>query len=570
MNILLESIRSNMLIALFLSVGIGYLIGRVKIGKFQLGGIAGSLIVSVIIGQLGFNIPGVLKTAFFALFIYACGYEGGPKFFGALNKSSIKFVISAFFMTLMGLICVLGCAYVFKLDRGLAAGLAAGGLTQSAIIGTAGSAIGNLGLSPAITNQLETNVAVGYSVTYIFGSLGPILMVGTIIPLIMKWNLRKSAIELEESQARGIVLEDNQTLALEKVSSRIFKITKESKYLGKRAEELEEDFDEKIFLLEVAENGAVIKVENYDKYIFKENDLVVIGGKTRVLIKLEGVLGEEIFDCDNIFSTVEYKKSIIFHNKKFTNKTIEEIKKLLPKETTLGFVISQVYRNEEELPLLQGFKFKTGDELILIGRKENIERSFKNLGYTTPSKTVVDYVTFSVGMILGILIGKIIIPLGSIPISLGTGGGCLFSGLIFGWIRSKYPKFGGLDIGTTSFLKTFGLVVFVVVVGLNAGKSAIVTIKSYGMTLFWLGVFVTMVPQIITFIFDYFVLKIKNPVESVAIIAGGRSANPAFSEILRKTENSTPVLPFTIGYAVANVFLTMWGPIIVGIITKNC
>ena len=172
-------------------------------------------------------------------------------------------------------------------------------------------------------------------------------------------------------------------------------------------------------------------------------------------------------------------------------------------------------------------------------------------------------------MIAGILLGGITIHFGSLPISLGTGGGCLLSGLIFGWLRSKKPKIGGLDHGTANFLQVCGLVVFVSRVGLNAGKGAMVTMKQYGMTLFWLGVFVTIVPQVVTFIFNYFVLKIKNPIKAVAIIAGGRSANPALSEILAKTENSTPVLPFTIGYAVANILLTMWGPVIVGIITKN-
>ena len=209
------------------------------------------------------------------------------------------------------------------------------------------------------------------------------------------------------------------------------------------------------------------------------------------------------------------------------------------------------------------------DEIILIGRNENITRSFKLLGESTPNKNVINYITFSVGIILGILIGHISIPFGSVPVSLGTGGGCLFSGLIFGWWRSKNPKIGGIDHGTTNFLKVFGLVVFVAIVGLNAGKSAIVTVEKYGMTLFWLGVFVTLVPQIVTFLFDYFILKIKDPIKSVAIIAGGRSSNPAFSEVLRKAQNSTPVLPFTISYAVANIFLTIWGPIIVGLVTKN-
>ncbi|MGL6115401.1 MAG: hypothetical protein ACRC1R_10320, partial [Cetobacterium sp.] len=61
MDVLTDYIRSNVLIAIFLAVGIGYALGKIKIGKFQLGGIAGSLIVAVIIGQLGFNIPGILK-----------------------------------------------------------------------------------------------------------------------------------------------------------------------------------------------------------------------------------------------------------------------------------------------------------------------------------------------------------------------------------------------------------------------------------------------------------------------------------------------------------------------------
>lgn len=569
MEILANYVRSNVLIALFLSIAIGYAIGKIRFGKFQLGGIAGSLLVSVVVGQLGFNIPGVLKTAFFALFIYACGYNGGPKFFGSLNRSSLKFVLSAIFMTVSGLICVLIGAKLFHLDRGLAAGLAAGGLTQSSIIGTAGSAITNLGLDASLTKQLQTNVAVGYSITYIIGSLGPILMVGTFIPLIMKWNLRKEALKLEAEENKGIVLSSVQTLALEKVSSRIFQVGKDCKYIGKTALDFEVDLDEKVFLLQVSRNNTLLQCEDLDKYIFTEGDWVVIGGKTKVLLPLSDIIGEEKFDKDSILNTIEYKKSIIFNNKSLSGKTISEIKKLLPARTTVGFVISQIWRNGEELPLTDDFKFTQGDEVMLMGREENIDDGIQHLGYLTPKTNVVSYITFSVGMIIGILLGAITIHFGSMPISLGTGGGCLLSGLIFGWLRSKKPKIGGLDQGTANFLQVFGLVVFVSIVGLNAGKGAITTIKQYGMTLFWLGVFVTIVPQVVTFVFNYFVLKIKNPVKAVAIIAGGRSANPALSEILAKTENSTPVLPFTIGYAVANILLTMWGPVIVGIITQN-
>ena len=81
--------------------------------------------------------------------------------------------------------------------------------------------------------------------------------------------------------------------------------------------------------------------------------------------------------------------------------------------------------------------------------------------------------------------------------------------------------------------------------------------------LFRSGAGVTLIPQIITFFFSYYVLKIKNPVIAMAVVAGSRSGNPAFSALLDKTQNATPVAAFTVTYAVANILLTLWGPIIV-------
>jgi putative transport protein len=185
------------LLALFITIALGYLAGKIKIGNFVLGGIAGTLLVGVVIGQLGINIDSGIKSIFFALFIYAVGFQGGPQFFHALNLRSLNQLTSAFVMCLVGLLCVLGAAWMFGLDRGMAAGLAAGGLTQSAILGTAGDAIAKLGLSPELTKIMQSNIAVGYAVCYIFGSLGPILMVSWFLPLIMKWNVRQEAVTLQ-------------------------------------------------------------------------------------------------------------------------------------------------------------------------------------------------------------------------------------------------------------------------------------------------------------------------------------------------------------------------------------
>ena len=113
------------LVFLFVAVALGYFAGKLKIGNFVLGGIAGTLIVGVILGQAGVTIDSAIKDIFFALFIYAVGYQGGPQFFQALSLKSLNQLLSAGVMCVLGLLTVLAFAWGFGLDRGTAAGLAA-------------------------------------------------------------------------------------------------------------------------------------------------------------------------------------------------------------------------------------------------------------------------------------------------------------------------------------------------------------------------------------------------------------------------------------------------------------
>jgi len=108
------------LLALFITVALGYVAGKLTIGRFVLGGVAGTLIVGVLIGQFGIHLDTGIKSIFFALFIYAVGFQGGPQFFQALNLRSLNELASAFVMCLVGLLCVLIAAWTFDLDRGTA------------------------------------------------------------------------------------------------------------------------------------------------------------------------------------------------------------------------------------------------------------------------------------------------------------------------------------------------------------------------------------------------------------------------------------------------------------------
>ena len=554
------------LVALFFTIALGYLIGKIKIGSFVLGGVAGTLLVGVIVGQLGINLDAGTKSIFFALFIYAVGFQGGPQFFHALNRRSLNQLVSAFVMCFVGLLCVLAAAWIFGLDRGMAAGLAAGGLTQSAILGTAGDAIARLGLSPETAKIMQTNVAVGYAVCYIFGSLGPIIMVSWFLPLIMKWNIRQEAVKLSKSMSGGHAeLDPGEFNGIGSIATRTYLVAPDSKAVGLTTlavdKRLSDASVEAIF-----RSGS--QRELSDLMIVEPGDSLAITGAVEVLNGASTYFGREIAAPDGLL-LVQENREIILTNRSLSGREVGEIHDHVNVETRHGVFLTSVRRMGLELPLLDKLELKSSDELHFTGSPADLDRVQSRIGYKISPAPVTDFIFFGLGMLIGVLIGMIEFKIWGVPISVGSGGGCLLSGLFFGWLRSVHPRFAALPIGASSFLRDFGLAVFVGVIGITAGPQALVAIQKYGLTLLLLGVVVTLIPQVITFFFSYYVLRIRSPIEALACVAGGRSANPAFAALLTKAGNATPVVSFTVTYAVANVFLTLWGPVIVGLVTKN-
>ena len=566
MDLLHRLVTAEPLLALFVTIALGYLVGKIKIGSFVLGGIAGTLLVGVVIGQLGVSIDSGIKGIFFALFIYAVGFQGGPQFFHALNRRSLNQLASAFVMCFTGLLCVLGAAWLFGLDRGMAAGLAAGGLTQSAIIGTAGDAIGKLGLSPDLIKTMQTNVAVGYAVCYIFGSLGPIIMVSWFLPIIMQWDIRAEAVKLANVLSGGHPeLDPGQFNAARQIATRIYEVAALSKAIGISTLAIDRQISD-ASVEAVYRQGK--ELERSDSVIIAAGDRVAATGPIVQLEAAAILLGHEVRPPNGLL-LVQENREIILTSRALSGRTIGEIHDQVNVEARHGVFLTAVKRMGLDLPVLRKLQLKRGDELHFTGSPLDLNRVQAKIGYKISAAAVTDFVFFGIGMLIGLLIGLIEFRIWGIPISIGSGGGCLLSGLLFGWLRAVHPHFAALPVGASNFLRDFGLAVFVGIVGISAGPQALVAIEHYGLTLFFLGVGVTLIPQIITFFFSYYVLRIQNPIEALACVAGGRSANPAFAALLTKAGNATPVVSFTVTYAVANVFLTLWGPLIVGIIARN-
>ncbi|EMK3377429.1 aspartate-alanine antiporter [Vibrio vulnificus] len=555
-------------VALFITLSLGYMVGKITIGRFVLGGVAGTLLMGVIIGQFGVHIDPGVKSIFFALFIYAVGYQGGAQFFKALNFRTINILLSAVVMTVSGLLCVLAAAWMFDLDRGTAAGLAAGGLTQSAIIGTAGDAIARLGgVTEEAKHLMQTNVAVGYAVTYIFGSLGPILMVTWVFPTLMKWDIRAEAIALEEKNSNGKhELAPGEFNAVTALVTRAFKVSKDSGLAGKTLAQLNKKSLTACIEL-IQRDGKVLEADKYTA--LKEGDVIVVTGRRHAVHQLQaGLAGNEVVLPEG-YEIIEENRQLIADNRKLIGKSLQEIKEASNQGSMRGIYVTDYIREGRSIEMTPDLVVKKNDVIQLTGTAKDINRVEKNIGQRMGSSTMTDFVVLGMGMVLGLLIGLISFKIAGIPVTIGSGAGCLISGLIVGWLRSRNPHVAQFPVGAANFVRDFGLAAFVGIVGLEAGPQAVDTIKEHGMSLLFLGMAVTIIPQIISFFFSYFVLKIKNPVEALGCVTGGRSANPAFAALMEKTGNATPVFSFTVTYAVANVLLTLWGPIIVGIITLN-
>src|SRR6516162_387399 len=189
MTALTDLLRHHPEIALFAALSLGFFLGKRKIGTFSLGTSAGVLLAGVLIGQLRIPIPPLLKAVAFALFIFVVGYRVGPQFFRGLKGEGLRLAAVALILAVTGFLTAYAAAALLGYDKGTAAGLLAGSLTQSAILGSAGDAIAQLDRSPEAKRLLSDNVSVAYAVSYLFGTAGVAWFLSRIGPRLLGVDL---------------------------------------------------------------------------------------------------------------------------------------------------------------------------------------------------------------------------------------------------------------------------------------------------------------------------------------------------------------------------------------------
>jgi putative transport protein len=555
-----ELLRAQPEIALFASLAFGYFIGSFKIGPIQLGGVCGTLIVALLLGQTGARLAPDLKNIAFALFIFALGFTGGPQFFANIGRGwryGLLSVVEIVSVLLLVMIAVLA----LHLDAGTAAGLLAGAATESAVIGTASEAIARLGLADAETTRLQANIVTAYSVSYLFGLITIVMFTSQFAPLLLRVNLREEAERVWHKLGGDGALDEGQRMGAPALVSRVFLVGPAA---GLAIGALELRCGGNLTVEQVERDGTSLPLE--PRLLLAAGDIVLVAGRREALVAAAPAIGAEV--ADNRFGAlVAERVNVVLTRREVHGMTVAQLREQATPEQGRGVYIAAVTRLETTVPALPGTELNRGDVLTLVGARADVARGARRLGYLLPATQKTDFVYLGLGVLVGMAIGHLGGRIGGVSVALGTGGGCLLSGLLFGWIRSRHPLVGSLPSAAAQILKDFGLATFIAAVGLSAGPDAIKLVREYGVALPVIGILMVLIPGLLSLWIGRMFLKLETPM-LLGAMAGQQCSTPAISALVGVTGNSTPVIGYTITYALSNILLPLVGPVVVGLAGK--
>lgn len=548
------SFLTQPVVALFVCISLGYCLGLLKIGPIQIGGVCGTLFVALALGQFGVTIDDDLKNTAFALFIFALGFTAGPQFFVNI-RSGWRYGIFSVIEVVTALSLLAIAVLVLRFDPGTTAGLFAGSATESAVLGTAAEAIARLTLPSPDIVQLQANLATAYGVTYLFGLIGIVLFTTQLAPLLLKVDLKEETKRLAEKLGADDAEEYDP--GLPSIVGRAFRAGPAA---GSTVGEFEHS-RRNLVTIERIKRGRELIDATIDMKI-ERDDIVFIIGRRNAVIATQDKLGDEVPvpTSTNVPTTT---RDFILMRKQAFGQTIRDLRKSAGREKRRGVFISEIRRLDHTIPVLPGTKLEQGDILTLYGTEAAIERAGKELGNPLPPTDKTDFIFLGLGIVAGLLLGALSIKVGALNLTLGTGGGALIAGLVFGWLHMRFPRHGTLPVPAAEFMKDFGLATFIAAVGLSAGPDAIKLIAQYGAVLPILGILVSVIPALVSLLIGAYLLKIEVPI-LLGAIAGQHCSTPTITALVSQSQSTIPVIGYTVTYAISNVLLPLMGPVVVG------
>lgn len=559
-----DLLRAHPELAIYLTLGLGFLVGRVHIKGFSLGVVTSVLLVGVVVGQLQIPMSGALKQVAFLVFLFAIGYKVGPQFFAGLRKEGLPQVYFAVAMCVFILLSTWGIALVMGYNAGEAAGLLSGSQTISAVLGVAGDTLRGMGIAGDELKRMSDIMPVAYAVTYIFGTAGSAWILARLGPRMLGGieRVKAQCRDLEKRMGSDESEKPGFMGAKREVEFRCYTIENEWFAKGRRVKELERFLNRqgKRLFVERVRKGDNIIDEVKPAMMLVPGDEVVLSGRHEYTIGEEKWIGAEVDDDSLLaFPVMVIKSRVAGRQAKqevsFNGKKLSELR---AQPFMHGVMVQKIKRMGVSIPVLPQTVLNTGDVIELVGKRIDAMHAAEKIGYPDPATNETDVVFLSMGILAGAVVGTLTLHLGNIPVSLSTSGGALIAGLVFGWWRSHHPTMGAIPEAALWVFNNMGLNIFIAIIGISAGPGFVEGLREAGLSIFLAGIVATSLP-----LFFGLFIAVKwfkfHPAIALGCCAGARTTTAAIGAIQESIGSETPALGYTVTYAVGNTLLILWG-----------
>jgi putative transport protein len=565
-------------IAIFLTLGIGYYFGRFTFKGIGLGSVTATLLAGVLIGQIGITIAQPLKATVFLMFLFAVGYAVGPQFVRGVARDGVP---QALFSAVQCVICLVVPVAIAKFagyDLGYAAGLYSGSQTISAAMGLSTDAINRLGLAADQAKALIDSMPVAYAVSYMFGTMGSAIVIAIIGPKLLGINLQAACKDYEQKQG-GVKELGGPGTAWRRWEVRAYRVQPGGRAAGLTVLEAEALVPQvqlsatgtgpqvvqtktmvkaRLFVLRIRRDGAI--VEATADTVLLENDVVAVAGAREVLVSLLGANATEVEDRELLAMPVE-GVDVLVSNKAVDGKTLVDLAQM---PAMRGVFLRKITRGATatNIPILPTTTINRGDLLTIAGRTQDTNNAIKELGVADRPTDITDMAFVGAFVVIGALFGSLVLNVGGVPLTLSTAGGALIAGIIGGWLRSVRPSFGRIPTPTIWFMNSVGLNIFIAIVGISAGPGFVNGLKTQGIGLFLWGALATTVPLILGMLIAKFVFRFHDAL-TLGIVSGSRTTTASLGLVCDQAKSQVPALGYTVTYAVGNTLLTIWGMVLI-------
>jgi putative transport protein len=429
-------------LAFFVTITLGYAIGRLRIGTFTLGAVTGVLLAGVLVGQLGITLPGAIKQIFFLLFLFSIGYRTGPQFFQGLKKDGLAQAGLAAIFCYVALGLTYAAARILGYDAGTAVGLLAGTFTESATLGTGTDAISHLAMDEAARTALANKIPVAFAVTYLVGVIAAAWFLSQIGPRILGVDLAAECRAYEAAMAGGAT-SANQLDAWRHFDVRTFEVMADSKAAGRAVGDVEGMFAGARFYIDRVRRGERTENPSPD-FVLRAGDRIAVVARHEPLIENAGAFGVEIAE-PSLVPGVADVVDVIVTEKRLDGLTIRE---LASSPAARGIYLRSLSRSGLPLPIAPGTVIRRGDVLTLVGPPERTRDAIAAVGVPDRVTDATDMVFVGLGILLGAIVGIPAFHIGAMEIGLSESVGVLLGGLVFGWLRSVRPVLGRIPTPT--------------------------------------------------------------------------------------------------------------------------